>query len=327
MQKRTRLFLLVAAGILFVGLGTGLLAAYRGGFQNLVLIGSDGPEELAYVPTGARMVVYADVRAIMQSDLRQKFHPKSSADSAPNKFKEQTGIDVETDVDHVVAFASGDTGDPQQARPLMLARGRFDAVRIEGLLHEHNATVETYKGTRVFTEPEQHFAVAFVEPDLVAAGTQESVHQAIDVKASGSGTIRDNAEVMRLIRDSDNGTAWAVARLDAVTASGRLPGDVIKQLPAVNWFAVTGHIDDGVRGTIRAEARDDQAAKDLAEVVRGFMALARLQAGQRAEFAALINSLELSSSGKTVTLNFTLPGEVLDALAAAHSRPTKPQAQ
>ncbi len=327
MQKRTRLFLLIAAGILFTGLGTGLLAAYRGGFQNLVLIGSDGPDELAYVPADARMVVYADVRGIMQSDLRQKFHPQASADSGANKFKEQTGINIETDVDHVVAFANGNTGDPQQARPLMLARGRFDAVRIEGLLREHDGTVETYKGTRVFTQPEQHLAVAFVEPDLVAAGTVDSVHQAIDVKAAGTGNIRQNTEVMRLIRDSDSGTAWAVARLDAVTASGRLPGDVVKQLPAVNWFAITGRIDDGVRGTIRAEARDEQAAKDLAEVVRGFMALARLQVGQRPEFAALINSLELSGNGSTVTLNFAVPGEVLDALAAAHPRPSNQQAQ
>lgn len=327
MQKRTRLFLLIAAVILFAGLGTGLVAAYRGGFQNLVLIGSDGPDELAYVPAAARMVAYADVRAIMQSDLRQKFHPAPASNSGAHKFQEETGIDVERDVDHIVAFASGTGGDPKNARPLLLARGRFDAVRIEGAVREHGGTVETYNGKRVFTQPDQHFAVAFVEPDLVAAGTLESVHEAIDVKAAGSGTIRDNAEVMRLIRDSDNGTAWAVARLDAVTGSGRLPGDVLKQLPAVNWFAVTGHVDDGVRGTIRAEARDDQAAKDLAEVVRGFMALARLQAGQHAEFASLINSLELTESGKTVTLNFAVPGEVLDALAAAHQRSPNKQAQ
>jgi hypothetical protein len=327
MQKRTRLFLLIAGVILFAGLGTGLVAAYRGGFQNLVLIGSDGPDELAYVPASAHMVAYADVRAIMQSDLRQKFHPHAPNASGANKFQEETGIDVERDVDHIVAFATGTGGDPKNARPLLLARGRFDAVRIEGAVRDHGATVEDYKGKRVLTQPEQHFAVAFLEPDLVAAGTLDSVRQAIDVKAAGDGTIHDNAEVMRLIRDSDNGTAWAVARLDAVTGSGRLPGDVVKQLPAVNWFAVTGHLDDGVRGTIRAEARDEQAAKDLAEVVRGFMALARLQAGQHAEFAAVLNSLELSGSGKTVTVNFAVPGDVLDALAAARPHSPNQQAQ
>jgi hypothetical protein len=43
MTKRTRVFLGVACGILVVGLGTGLVTAYVGGFQNLVILGGTGP--------------------------------------------------------------------------------------------------------------------------------------------------------------------------------------------------------------------------------------------------------------------------------------------
>jgi len=46
MTKRTRLFVVISAGILVVGLGTGLLASYMG-IQNLTLIGGNGPEEFA----------------------------------------------------------------------------------------------------------------------------------------------------------------------------------------------------------------------------------------------------------------------------------------
>ena len=72
MTKRTRLFVAIASGILVVGLGTGLMAAYVGGFQNLTIIGNDGPDELAYVPADAGFVAYADVRDVMASELRQK---------------------------------------------------------------------------------------------------------------------------------------------------------------------------------------------------------------------------------------------------------------
>ena len=72
MTKRTRLFLGVASGILVVGLGTGLVAAYVGGFQNLTLIGGDGPAELTYVPADARVVAYADIRNVMNSEVRRK---------------------------------------------------------------------------------------------------------------------------------------------------------------------------------------------------------------------------------------------------------------
>jgi hypothetical protein len=318
MQKRTRVFLVIAVGILFVGLGTGLFAAYRGGFQNLVLIGSDGPDELAYVPADAQLVAYADVRAIMDSDLRQRFR---SQQPNPNQFQEQTGINPERDIDHVVVFGSGAVGiDQRNNPPVVLARGRFDAVRVEGAVRRSDGTTEDYKGIRVITAPDGHYSVAFVEPDLVAAGPKAAVHRAIDTKMARASTIRDNAEVMRLLRDSADGTAWAVARLDQVTAGGRVPPEVASKLPPVNWFAVTGRVDDGLRGTLRVEARDEAAARDLTDVVRGFMALARMQAGQRPEFASVLDSLQLSGSGNTVTLQFALPPQALNALASGRQQ-------
>ena len=112
--------------------------------------------------------------------------------------------------------------------------------------------------------------------------------------------------------------ATSIARFDAAMFNGRIPGDIARQLPAVKWIAVNGHVDDGVRGTVRAETRDDAAAKDLSEVVRGFMALARLQSGQNSDFAAVINSLQLSEHGSTVTLDFAVPSDAIDALPMLH---------
>ena len=72
MTNRTRRFLFVATGILVVGLGTGLVASYMGGLQGLTLIGGNGPAELEYVSADARMVAFANVRDVMDSELRQK---------------------------------------------------------------------------------------------------------------------------------------------------------------------------------------------------------------------------------------------------------------
>jgi len=72
MTKPTRLFLFVSGGILAAGLGTGLVAAYVGGFQNLSLLAASGPEELSYLPSDAKVVAYANVRELMDSELHQK---------------------------------------------------------------------------------------------------------------------------------------------------------------------------------------------------------------------------------------------------------------
>jgi hypothetical protein len=70
MTKRTRLFLIGSGGILVVGLGTGVLASYMG--LQSVVIGGDGPAELAYLPQDVNAVAFANVREVMDSELRSK---------------------------------------------------------------------------------------------------------------------------------------------------------------------------------------------------------------------------------------------------------------
>jgi hypothetical protein len=126
--------------------------------------------------------------------------------------------------------------------------------------------------------------------------------------------------MMKLVGDIEAGSnAWAVGRLDALRERHRLPEPVVNQLSAVKWFAATGRINGGVSGTFRAEARDELAAENLRDVVRGFLALARLQAGSNPKYAGMLQSLQLSGSGNTVAVSFEVPAEILD-LVAPHQR-------
>lgn len=333
MTKRTRVFLFGAGGILVLGLGTGVLASYMG-LQSVMAIGGSGPDELAYVPQDTRMLAFANVREVMDSELRAKIMSlrpggadgadADSNDGHANKFFEATGLDLERDVDSLVASLTG--GDASS--PLLIAKGRFNQGLIETAILQHannvndttpaTARVETYQGTRmvVATEPDgDAFTVAFAEPGLLVLGSEASVKRALDAKASGSNVI-DNSEVMNLVRDSEDGNAWAVARFDALTGRASLPQEIASQLPPITWLSAKGHINGGLRATLRAETRDDEAAQNLREVIRGFMALAKLQAGQRTEFSALVNSLELGGSGKSVAIGFALDPAIIDALGA-----------
>jgi hypothetical protein len=322
MTKRTRLFLLVAVGILVVGLGTGLVASYVG-LQNLTLIGAKGPAEFAYVPVDARMVAYANVHQVMNSELRRKVDAVHPGGDGAKSFQEHTGIDVEKDIDYVIAAAAGPETTAENTPPLVLARGRFDPVRIEGFARQEGATVEDYKSTRLITR--EQFAIAFVEPGLVAVGGPDAVRKAIDTKAAAGQNVTDNDELMRLVRDVDDGTVWVVARFDELALS-RLPKEMTSKLPAINWFSAKGIINSGVEAQVRAETRDDQAANDLREVIRGFMALARMQGGNQPGVADFMNSLQLGGQGKTVSLAFSVPPSVLDALGAMRAQqPRLPQ--
>jgi hypothetical protein len=327
MTKKTRYFLAASGAVLAAGLGTGLIAYYTGGFQPVSA--SAVSNELRYVPAEATVVAYADVRAIMDSDLRSRLKQAMPMhEQGQQEFQEQTGIDIEHDVDYVVASLT--TGAEKPA-PLVIARGRFNDTQLEGLVREHGGAVEDYKGKRLIVCPtgihenmpvqSGSMTLAFLEPGLVAIGDSTAVKTAIDSQLAAH-SVTSNNEMMELVTDIGTGNnAWAVGRFDVLAAQAHLPEQISLRLPQIKWFAAAGHVNGGLSGSLRAEARDDQAAENLRDVVRGFLGLARMQAQADPRSAALVDSLQLTGSGKTVTLSFTVPAEILQMIPKAAGEP------
>ncbi|MBE3071876.1 MAG: hypothetical protein IMZ67_02775, partial [Acidobacteria bacterium] len=72
--------------------------------------------------------------------------------------------------------------------------------------------------------------------------------------------------------------------------------------------------------TVSVLARDDEAAANLRQVVSGFMALARMQAGSKPEIDGMLKMIQLGGDGRTVSMSFSVPSEMLDLLAAHKSQ-------
>jgi hypothetical protein len=326
MTKRTRYFIFGSVTVLLVGLCTGLVAYYTG--MPMGAFGqTDGVAELQYVPANAAVVAYADVRSVMRSELRQKLHAAMNDPSEYGKaeFQRQTGIDIEHDIDHIVAYMEQGAISEDHAG-MVLAAGRFDVGRLESLARQHEGVVEDYHGKRLISKADEgkdegkngtnhSMTVAFLAPGLVAVGQTGAVKRAIDRR--GSENVLANKELMDLIKDIDDSNAWAVGRFDELVSQAKLPAGVASQIPAVKLFSASGHINGGISGLIRAETRDEQAGQNLRDVVQGFLALAKMQTSSQPELQAVANSLQLSGTGKTVALSFQLPSSLIDDLAAA----------
>ena len=227
---------------------------------------------------------------------------------------------------------------------LVLLHGRFDTARLEALATSHGGIVETIGGIRVLrpdpakveashAAPEvqqdgphvhdkvtrrHHGAapvVAFLETGLIAIGEEPTIRAAIEHGAAGGRSIRNNQEMVNLIGDLEGSSnVWAVGRMDALTSNASLPEPLAQHLPAVKWFSASSHVGAGISGLLRAEARDDEAAKNLRDVLQGFMAMAKLHAGQKPELAPMVQSLQVSGTGTTVALSFEVQPALVDAL-------------
>lgn len=315
MMTRTRYFVIASLLVLGIGIGTGLVAYYIG-FPTSALSPPGGPSELQFVPRSASIVAFANVGEVMVSDARRRIRDASPLTTdGQREFETQTGINIETDIDRVVAcLAPSINGDSVPPVSLLLARGRFDEARIEALMREHGAHVESYKGRRlIIADQAGGLSLAFLEPGLAAVGSTELVRHAIDLKDGGE-SVTTNDEMMKLVRSLGEGNVWAVGRFDALSAQAQLPAAVARQLPPIEWFSATGHVNGGIRAMLRAEVSDEQSAADLRGVLRGIVSLSRLQAGSRQSLQKLTQSLDIGGTGAMVSLSFDVPAELFDQL-------------
>src|SRR5437016_402253 len=204
MTGRTRYFVIASVLVLAIGLGTGLVAYYVGqpGFARTSRL-----EELRFIPRDAAVVAFANVQEVMHSDVRQRIHKAMPTENGQREFEERTGINIETDIDRVVACLDPQQAGDAQTATLVLARGRFNEVKIESLMRDRGASVEDYKGKRLIIAPEGprggHFGVAFIEPGLAAVGAERLVRTAVDLQKGGE-NVTANQELMNLVRSLDN---------------------------------------------------------------------------------------------------------------------------
>src|SRR5882724_1107921 len=202
-----------------VGLGTGLVAYYvglpMGAFQR-----NGGPDELQYIPRDATIIAFANVQELMNSELRQKLrHVVPVQENGQREFENETGINIETDIDRVVASLNPDPDSTNApGAGMVFARGRFNEVKIEALMRDHGARIEDYKTKRLIVADLPQAAspmapsgvsLAFIEPGLVVLGSTKLIRRAIDLHQSGDNpqaglqSVTGNEELMNLVRSLD----------------------------------------------------------------------------------------------------------------------------
>jgi hypothetical protein len=86
------------------------------------------------------------------------------------------------------------------------------------------------------------------------------------------------------------------------------------QLPAVRNVIVTGDLDPQIALQATAETADEAAAKNLADVVRGLMALAALQGNQKPELKELASAVSVTTETNQVHVSARIPHALFESL-------------
>lgn len=220
-----------------------------------------------------------------------------------------TGFDPTRDL-HELLIASN--GVPGQKTGLILARGNFDAAKIDAAGVAGGGTTIVYKGLTLLVDPKQTHAVAFPDATLAIAGDVASVEGAIDRQTAPAPLPA--ATIVQVNQWSGTEDAWAIANMPFSML--KPPANANNQTAAAlqgafqNIQQAAGGVKFGAQVVYTGQLQADtpQNATSVAGVVQFLASMAQLQAQQKnPSLATVLTSLSVTTSGNTVNLSLSVP--------------------
>ncbi len=344
-MTRGRRLLYVLLGICALGLAAATGASLT--ISARAAVGPLPPEGLA-LPAESTFVMGLDVRRFVASPFYTRYLARDLK-ARPDAFRdleERTGLNPERDVDRILVSGSGERNQAGAA----IVFGRFDRSRVQQAIESAAKGRVTWKGHQgatvyIFGEGSRRpGALAFLADGVLVMGSQSMVETVASNHASGGKGLTANVSLMKLLESVAAGsTFWVVGdqsvlsnldrgfRVRRPAGHGLSPAALTTEaaatppppglgpnplagLPPLKSIVVTGDLDPIVSFQATGETADEAAARNLADVIRGFVALAQLQAAQKPELKELTTAVSITQEAQRVVVNGRFPYELLDSL-------------
>jgi len=239
-----------------------------------------------------------------------------------------TGFDPTRDL-HELLIATNAA--PGGKSGLVLARGNFDASKIQSAATAGGGTTMTYNGVTLILDPKQAHAVAFLDSTLAAAGDVASVKGAIDRQSTPAPISA--ALAVQINQWSTTEDAWGLAA--APLSSLRPPANPANPQAAAlhNAFQNIQQAAGGVKFgqqiafTGQAQADTPENATAMASVLQFLGSMAQMQAPNNPQAAAILSSLQVTSSGTSVNAAATISEGQAEQMVKMQPHAAAPQSQ
>jgi len=277
------------------------------------------PDEatLKYFPPETEAVAFIDVASLRDVPLVHDFMYQGSMTSVSPEiggFMDSTGFDVRRDLDNVMVGRSG-------RDHLVVANARYDKFKTEQFLKDKGKDPETYLGRSIYHD--NNSAIACLD-GVILLGTDTMVKKAID-QITYPGALQLRTDLLDSIRTIEAGNqVWAAGNFSMQD----LPAGAVRETPVTQILKTLRHgtyqmrIDKDVHARATGDFADAESARNLSDMARGFIAVAKLQvAKQQPDFLQILDGVQVSSSGASVTVRIEESGDLLMKLQKARLQP------
>jgi hypothetical protein len=281
------------------------------------------PTSLAYLPADTQAVFGINVKRFVTSSLYAEMMQKHGAQigSDLSEITMQTGVDPARDIDYVIG--AGRAGQ-SKGSGVVIAVGRFDANAITNFIGAKTKTAPIkldYAGATVLMVPETNKlekGIAFLHNGEIALGDLESLHAVLDVSVNGKPGVKTNASIMGMLDKVGSQEMFWFAGDASVLSKIPANTPMVPKLAAIQSVFGTLNMDGNISGKVSVMASDEAAAKQLADLANGLLALGNLASAQNPELADLAKGIHIAQNNtKQLDISITLPIDFLTKLEAS----------
>jgi hypothetical protein len=282
---------------------------------------------LSLVPSGAKIVASVDVTHARNSEFGQYLLSKMQSEDAHfQEMIDQTGFDPRRDLQDIV-FETGDPGATGKGSFAILARGNFDAAKIQALATSKGASVVSFSGVDMLVESKkqgQQTAIAFPEVGVAVMADLSTMKQIITNLSSPAVMDADLKSKINVIGNTND--AWFVSLVGGSFLADHAgpAGQQTKALQGVLQSSGGVKLGAMIETTFDATTRSAQDATALSDVIRFLASMVQMQRQNdaRAEvLASALDGMTLQTTGATVHVAVTMAEKSLEQLAQSSPAP------
>ena len=303
-------------GVIFLAVTIAVVASFPG------TVDAVNPDEalLRLFPIDTKGVGFVDLAQLRDNPLINELVIDRILRDKPlviDEFEEQTGLDLESDIQQIMV---GRTGEKEF---LIVARANYEGFRVEQYFNDKGLDFDTYAGSTLYFPDgdDDDGAVSFVD-GLVLVGDRNSIQEALDRLNAPSTTAMANQSLLDSINSIDEGSqVWAVGAFeDFLLPDGIAPAMTTDLFDALEGGTYQMHIDSIVTARAIGDFTTPEVAQRTTDLVRGLVALGKMQAYERQEFIELLDGVQIETIDATVQINFSADGDLLRRLHESDDR-------
>ena len=288
-------------------------------FAAVAALGAD-PQLLSLIPPEAQVIGGVSVQSTAGSPFGQFLLSQMKQDDPRlARLITATGFDPRKDVRELM-FAS-DTG-AANGQGMIVALGVFNGPQIFTAAKSAESAVTTnYNGVDLLTSKTGRDALAFLDGSIAIAGKQAWVKAAIDRRKAAPAGLPP-AVLAKVNELSSRYDVWLFSNAPVSGLAGAVPDRQVSRMANSNAMQSIEQTSGGVKfGTLvevsgEAVARTEKDATALADVLRfmaGMLQMSR-ENSSAAQFASLLDTLQLKTDGKTMRFSVSIPQAELEKL-------------